>query len=240
MFSDPIIFISTDSCGSRPELKLLPSMCYITYWPITPKFWVKVSYRKIWKIMNFWKIAHFLAYYFRNISMFSDPIIFISTDSRGSRPERKLLPNMCYITHWSITPKIWVKVAYNTHVFENSIRPYVCHVKKSWNRWARISDACLVVILDSGFISSCNEKCTMDSEALSLDSGFASSYSRKSRNGFRIMDSDSGFAFSCSEKCRMDSDSGFGFWIPDSLTRVAEKVEMDSDSDSLLVEAVLG
>jgi len=38
----------------------------------------------------------------------------------------------------------------------------------------------------------------------------------------------------------MDSDSGFGFWIPDSLTRVAEKVEMDSDSDSLLVEAVFG
>ena len=108
------------------------------------------------------------------------------------------------------------------------------------SRWARISDACLVVILDSGFISSCNEKCTMDSEALSLDSGFASSYSRKSRNGFRIMDSDSGFASSCSEKCRMDSDSGFGFWIPDSLTRVAEKVEMDSDSDSLLVEAVFG
>ena len=96
-------------------------MCYITHWSITPKFWVKVSYRKIRKIMKFWKIAHFLAYYFRNISMFSDPIIFISTDSRGSRPERKLLPSMCYITHWSITPKFWVKVAYSIHALENSI-----------------------------------------------------------------------------------------------------------------------
>ena len=33
---------------------------------------------------------------------------------------------------------------------------------------------------------------------------------------------------------RMDSDSDSGF------PRVTEKVEMDSDSDSLLVEAVLG